>query len=64
LLGTELEQTTEMSDFKDVDAVKVPFRIKATSSIQGTVLVTITQVEQNTEIDQSLFSKPDANAGK
>ena len=62
-LGTELEQTTEMSDFKDVDAVKVPFRIKTTSSIQ-TVLVTVTQVEHNTQIDQSLFSKPDANAGK
>jgi hypothetical protein len=62
-LGTELEQTTEMSDFKDVDAVKVPFRIKTTSSIQ-TVLVTVTQVDQNTQIDQSLFSKPDANAGK
>ena len=53
-----------MSDFKDVDAVKVPFRIKATSSIQGTVLVTITQVEQNKQIDQSLFSKSDAITGK
>src|SRR5215475_5332968 len=62
-LGTELEQTTEAFDFKDVDGVKVPFRIKTTSSIQ-TVLVTITQVEHNKQIDRSLFSKPDANAGK
>jgi len=62
-LGTELEQTTETSDFKDVDGVKVPFRIKTTSSIQ-TVLVTVTQVEHNKQIDRSLFSKPDANAGK
>jgi outer membrane lipoprotein-sorting protein len=62
-VGTEVEQTTEVSDFKDVDAVKVPFRIKTISSLQ-TVLVTITQVEHNKPIDQSLFSKPDANAGK
>ena len=62
-LGTELEQTTETSDFKDVDAVKVPFRIRTTTSIQ-TVLVTVNQVEHNKQIDRSLFSKPDTNAGK
>jgi len=62
-LGTEVEQTTETSDFRDVDGVKVPFQIKTSSSIQ-TVLVTVTQVEQNKPIDAALFSKPDANAGK
>src|SRR5215471_210213 len=62
-LGTELEQTTEMSDFKDVDAIKVPFRITTTTSIQ-TVVVTVNQVEHNKQIDRSLFSKPDANPGK
>jgi len=62
-LGTEVEQTQETSDFREVDGVKVPFRIKTTSSLQ-TILVTITQVEQNKQIDQSLFSKPDANTGK
>jgi hypothetical protein len=62
-LGTELEQTTEASDFKDVDAVKVPFRIRTTTSIQ-TVVVTVNQVEHNKQIDRSLFSKPDAGAGK
>ena len=62
-LGTEVERTTETSDFREVDGVKVPYRIKTTSSLQ-TVLVTITQVEQNKQIDQSLFSKPDANTGK
>src|SRR5215467_2971371 len=61
--GTEVEQTTETSDFREVDSVKVPFRIKTTSSLQN-VLVTITQVEQNKQIDQSLFSKPDANTRK
>ena len=62
-LGTELEQTSETSDFKDVDAVKVPFRITTTTSIQ-TVVVTVNQVEHNKQIDRSLFSKPDANPGK
>jgi hypothetical protein len=62
-LGTEIEQTTETSNFKDVDGVKVPFQMKTSSSLQ-TLLVTITQVEHNTQIDPSLFSKPDANAGK
>ena len=62
-LGTELEQTTETSDFKDVDAVKVPFRIRTTTSIQ-TVVVTVNQVEHNKQIDRSLFSRPDANTGK
>jgi len=61
--GTEVEQTQATSDFKDIDGVKVPFRIKTSSSIQ-TILVTVTQVEHNKQIDPSLFSKPDANAGK
>jgi outer membrane lipoprotein-sorting protein len=62
-LGTEVEQSNETSDFRTVDGVKVPFQVKTVSSLQ-TVLVTVTQVEQNKPIDASLFSKPDANAGK
>jgi hypothetical protein len=61
-LGTEVEQTTETSDFRDVDGVKVPFQVKTSSTVQ-TVLVTVTQVEQNKPIDAALFSKP-ATAGK
>jgi zinc protease len=59
----EVEQTTEPSDFRDVDGVKVPFEIKTTSAIQA-VTVKITQVEHNTQIDQTLFSKPGGNTGK
>jgi hypothetical protein len=61
-LGTEVEQTTETSDFRDVDGVKVPFQVKTMSSLQ-TILVTIMQVEQNKPIDAALFSKP-ADTGK
>lgn len=56
-LGGELEQSNEYLDYRDVDGVKVPFRIKSTSSAQN-FNVTVTKVEHNTTIDQSLFSKP------
>jgi hypothetical protein len=59
-IGGEVEQTTEPSDFRDVDGVKVPFRIKTSSALQ-TIVVTVSQVEHNKSVDQSLFSKP---AGK
>jgi hypothetical protein len=58
----EVEQITETSDFRDVDGVKVPFKIKTGTSIQ-TVLITFTQVEHNKPIDAALFKKP-ADAGK
>jgi hypothetical protein len=53
----EVEQTTEFSDFREVDGVKVPFTVKITSAIQNST-VTITKVEHNTKIDETLFSKP------
>ena len=53
----ELEQTTELLDHREVDGVKVPFRIKSSSSVQ-TSNVVVTKVEHNTTIDQTLFSKP------
>ena len=56
-LGQEVEQTTEFLDYKDVDGVKVPFRFKATSSIQ-TITITFTSVEHNVKVDDSLFVKP------
>jgi outer membrane lipoprotein-sorting protein len=58
-LGTEIEQTTELSDFRDVDGVKVPFLAKTTSAIQ-TLTVRVSQVQHNIQIDQALFSKPAA----
>lgn len=56
-LGGELEQTNEYLDYKDVDGVKLPFRIKSTSSAQN-FTVTVTKIEHNVTVDQSLFSKP------
>jgi zinc protease len=56
-IGGELEQTTDLLDYRDVDGVKVPFQIKTTSSVQ-TASIVITKVEHNTTLDQTQFSKP------
>ena len=56
-LGQEVEQTIEFLDFREVDGIKLPFRLKATSSVQNYTIV-ITKVEHNVRIDDTLFSKP------
>jgi outer membrane lipoprotein-sorting protein len=61
-IGGDLEQTTELSDYRDVDGVKIAFQIRSTSSIQ-TFSVNVTKVEHNIQIDPALFSKP-AEAAK
>ena len=53
----ELEQTTDLSDFHEVDGVKVPFAVEASSAVQHST-IKITKVEHNSKIDESLFSKP------
>lgn len=55
----ELEQVTDFSDYRNVDGVKVPFRIKSSSAVQ-TSTIDITTIEHNTKIDQALFLKPGA----
>ena len=56
-LGGELEQTNEYLDYREIDGIKLPFRIRSTSSVQN-FNVTVTKIEHNGTIDQSLFSKP------
>ena len=56
-LGQEVEQTTEFFDYKDVDGVKVPFRIRTSSTVQ-TITVTFTSVEHNVKVDNAMFVKP------
>jgi outer membrane lipoprotein-sorting protein len=58
-LGQEVEQTTEFFDYKEVDGVKVPFRITTSSSIQS-ITITLTDVQHNVKVDDSLFVKPGA----
>jgi hypothetical protein len=56
----DVEQTTEFSDYRDVDGVKVAFAVKATSAVQSSS-VAISKVEHNVPIDAALFSKPPAD---
>jgi hypothetical protein len=53
----EVEQTTEFSDYREVDGIKIPFAVRATSAVQSSTIV-ISKVEHNTKIDEALFSKP------
>lgn len=57
-VGADVEQTTLVSDYRDVDGIKVPFQIRSVNQFQ-TVTVTTTKVEQNTPIDDKTFSKPE-----
>ncbi len=56
-LGTDLEQTVELSDYRDVDGVKLPFRIRSVNQVQS-LTIAFTKIEQNTPIDESMFKKP------
>jgi outer membrane lipoprotein-sorting protein len=56
----ELEQMTELSDYREVDGVKIPFKVKVSSAVQS-FTITVTKVEHNTKIDDALFSKPVAD---
>lgn len=59
----EVEQTTELSDYRQVDGVKLPFSVKASSAVQH-FTITITKVEHNLKIDDALFVKPVAGEKK
>ena len=52
-----VEQTIDFSDFREVDGVKVPFTIKSSSAAQS-FTITLTKVEHNGKIDETVFSKP------
>ena len=52
-----VEQTSDFSDFRDVDGVKIPFTVKVSSPIQR-FTISVTKVEHNAGIDDALFSKP------
>jgi len=56
-IGGELEQTTDFSDYREVDGIKLPFQMKASSAVQN-FTVTISKVEHNVTVDEALFSKP------
>src|SRR5258708_15446670 len=56
-LNADIESTVDVSDFRAVDGVKLPFVTTLSSSVQN-YTVTIAKVEQNAEIDDTMFKKP------
>jgi hypothetical protein len=56
-LGREIEQTTDLLDYREVDGVKLPFQLKATSPVQN-YTIRVAKVEHNVRVDETLFSKP------
>lgn len=52
-----LDQTSDLSDQRDVDGVKVPFLIKSTSAAQS-FTIAVTKIEHNGAVDEKLFVKP------
>ena len=55
-LGSDVEQITGVSDYREVDGIKMPFQI-TTVSVQS-FTITVTRVEHNVPMDETLFSKP------
>lgn len=54
--GGEVEQTSDLSDYRVVDGIKIPFAIKVSTAQSFTV--TVVKVEHNVKIDETLFSRP------
>jgi len=54
----EVEQTTDLSDYREVDGIKVPFMIKVSTGGQS-FTIAVSKVEHNLKIDETVFSKPD-----
>jgi hypothetical protein len=49
--------TIDSLDYREVDGLKIPFQIKATSTVQNFV-VTFEKVTHNQPVDAALFSRP------
>jgi outer membrane lipoprotein-sorting protein len=54
-----LEHTVVLSDFRDVDGLKVPFTFVGSSAVQ-TFTIVVTKVEHNVDVDPARFVKPAA----
>jgi hypothetical protein len=53
----EVEQNADPSDYRDLDGVKVPYKLRVESSVQG-LTMTFTDIKQNVAVDPKLFVKP------
>lgn len=53
----EIEQIIELLEYRDVDGIKVPVKLRMTNALQS-ITMTFSKVEQNVAIDEKLFVKP------
>jgi outer membrane lipoprotein-sorting protein len=54
--GGEIEQTTDPSDYRDVDGVKIPFTLVMSSPVQS-LTIRIQKVEHNKPLDDAIFGR-------
>ena len=55
--GGAIQQTTDLGDYRVVDGVKTAFSVTVAGTAQ-TVVITLTKVEFNVPLDESIFSRP------
>ena len=55
--GGALEQTHDLSDYREVDGVKVAFTVRIVNPLQS-LTITMAKVEHNKPIDEAMFSRP------
>jgi hypothetical protein len=53
----EIEQWIDASDYRELDGVKVPFKLTLTNSMQ-TITFTFATIENNAAVDEKMFAKP------
>ena len=56
-LGTDVEQTTDLADYREVDGLKLPHKLTSSSTVQSFTVV-LSKVEHNMAVDDTLFAKP------
>ena len=56
-IGQDVEQVTDFLDYKEVDGIKLPFRLRSSSAVQN-FTITVAKVEHNGKVDETLFVKP------
>jgi hypothetical protein len=53
----EVQQTTELLDYRDQDGIKIPFQVRNTSNVQS-YTINLSKVEHNATLESTMFSKP------
>jgi len=53
----KIEQMIDPSDFRAVDGVQVPFKMRLTNAMQS-ISMTFSKIENNVTIDEKMFVKP------